>query len=177
MDKIQRRHLISMNYSEIRNIIWKDKACNIHPKNRLFIFLFRWGCYFHKNKYASLPYKIFDAVFRALIKVSYNRYNHYPLEVQIGGGLRLPHNMGIVLSGKAVIGEYCTIFHEVTIGADVIKSGGAPTIGNHVFIGAGAKVIGDISIGDNVIIGAGAVVTKNVPDECTVVGYNRIVCS
>ena len=51
----------------------------------------------------------------------------------------------------------------------------APRIGNNVYIGAGAKILGDIEIGDNVKIGANAVVTKNVPDNCTVVGSNRIL--
>lgn len=51
----------------------------------------------------------------------------------------------------------------------------APRIGNNVFIGAGAKVLGDISVGNNCRIGANAVVTKDVPDNSIVVGYNRII--
>lgn len=48
-------------------------------------------------------------------------------------------------------------------------------IGNNVFIGAGAKIIGNITVGNNVVIGAGAIVTKSVPDGKTVVGINRII--
>lgn len=80
---------------------------------------------------------------------------------------RLPHGLnGIIVSHNAVIGENCTIFHQVTIGEG---RGGAPVIGNNVLIGAGAKVIGGICIGNNVKIGAGCVVTKDVPDDATVV--------
>lgn len=65
--------------------------------------------------------------------------------------------------------------NQVTIGVDDIKGGGAPTIGSNVFIGAGAKIIGDITIGNNVVIGAGAIVTKNISDGRTVVGINRVL--
>lgn len=83
--------------------------------------------------------------------------------------------LGIVLSGKTTIGKNCIIMQQVTIGVDEIKGGKAPRIGNDVFIGAGAKIIGDITIGDNVIIGAGAIITKSVPEGKTVVGINRII--
>lgn len=65
--------------------------------------------------------------------------------------------------------------HQVTIGVDELKNNKAPVIGNNVFIGAGAKIIGNITVGNNVVIGAGAIVTKSVPDGKTVVGINRII--
>lgn len=80
---------------------------------------------------------------------------------------RLPHGLnGIIVSHNAVIGENCTIFHQVTIGEG---RGGAPVIGNNVLIGAGAKVIGGIRIGDNVRIGAGCTVMQDVPNNTTVI--------
>lgn len=79
----------------------------------------------------------------------------------------LPHGLnGIIVSHNAVIGENCWIYHQVTIGEG---NGGAPHIGDHVMIGAGAKIIGNIRIGNYVKIGAGCVVTKDVPDRATVV--------
>lgn len=79
----------------------------------------------------------------------------------------LPHGInGIVISHNAVIGKNCTIFHQVTIGEG---RNGAPMIGDNVFIGAGAKVIGGVRIGNNVKIGAGCVVAKDIPDGATVV--------
>ena len=87
---------------------------------------------------------------------------------------RLPHHLnGITLSHNAKIGRNCTIFHQVTIGQG--KGNGAPIIGDNVMIGAGAKIIGEVRIGNNVNVGANAVVTKNVPDNKTVVGVNKIL--
>ena len=50
-----------------------------------------------------------------------------------------------------------------------------PTIGNNVFLGSGSKVMGNITVGNNVKIGANAVVTKNVPNNCTVIEFNKII--
>ena len=95
----------------------------------------------------------------------------------IGGGLRIPHLNGIYIHPNAIIGENCTILQQVTIGANEhrIDYKSAPKIGNRVYIGAGAKIIGDVVIGNDVRIGANAVVTKSVPAGKTVVGYNRIL--
>lgn len=80
---------------------------------------------------------------------------------------QLPHGLnGIIVTHNARIGTNCTIFHQTTIGEG---PGGAPVIGNHVFIGAGAKVIGGITIGNHVKIGAGCIVTTDIPDYATVV--------
>lgn len=87
----------------------------------------------------------------------------------IDGGLCVFHGFGIVINPFSKIGKNCIIFQGVTIG--VSEPGGkAPIIGNDVFIGCGAKILGDIRIGDNVKIGAGAVVIKDIPSNVTVVG-------
>lgn len=80
---------------------------------------------------------------------------------------KLPHGLyGIIVSHNAVIGRNAVIYHSVTIGEG---KGGAPVIGDNVFIGAGAIIIGKISIGNGVKIGAGCVVSVDVPDNATVV--------
>lgn len=92
-----------------------------------------------------------------------------------------PHGLnGIIISRKSKIGKNAVILHQVTIGTAMIRERApfelaAPKIGNNVYIGAGAKVIGDIFIGNNVIIGANAVVTKNVPDDSIVIGNPSII--
>lgn len=86
---------------------------------------------------------------------------------EIGGGLYFCHGFSTIVVAKA-IGENCWINQQVTIGATAKFD--YPTIGNNVFIFAGALILGDIHIGDNVIVGAGTVVTKSVPNNCTVVG-------
>lgn len=85
---------------------------------------------------------------------------------RIGKGLMVVHGSGTVIGGGAVIGDNLTIYQNATIGFQ----NGFPTIGDNVFIGAGAIVIGKITVGNNVKIGAGAVVVNDVPDNCTVVG-------
>lgn len=93
-----------------------------------------------------------------------------PARTRIGSNLILPHGLnGVIINGNATIGNNVTIMHQVTVG---IKdtSGQAPTIGDDVFIGAGAKVLGPITIGNGAIIGANAVVLHDVPIGATVVG-------
>jgi serine O-acetyltransferase len=93
-----------------------------------------------------------------------------PLNCQIGGGLLLPHPNGIVIHPRAMIGVNCLIFQQVTVGS---RSGdGLPTIGGHVDIGAGAKILGDVMIGDHARIGANAVVTQDVPALGTATGFH-----
>ncbi len=81
----------------------------------------------------------------------------------------LPHHLnGIIISHYAKIGKNCTIYQQVTIAQDGENK--SATIGDNVFIGAGAKIIGNVKIGDNVKIGANAVVIKDVPSNSTAVG-------
>lgn len=86
----------------------------------------------------------------------------------LGRRLMLPHPNGVVIHEDAVIGDDCMIMQQVTIG--MIGTGEVPTIGNRVYIGAGAKIIGKITVGDDARIGANAVVTTDVPPFCTAVG-------
>ena len=84
-----------------------------------------------------------------------------------------PHGVtGIFVSEGAVIGKDCVIFHQVTIGSNMLPDSsrrGSPTIGDNVYIGCGAKIIGNVRIGNNVRIGANCVVIQDVPDNATVV--------
>jgi serine O-acetyltransferase len=104
------------------------------------------------KKYSVLRYRFWSAVTGADI----------PLDCQIGGGLLLPHPNGIVIHSGVRIGPNCLIFQQVTIG--VTAAGQTPPeIGGHVDIGAGAKILGDLSIGDHAVIGANTVVLHDVP--------------
>ncbi len=91
---------------------------------------------------------------------------------RIGRGFFIDHGSGVVIGETAEIGEHVMIFHQVTLGnADVVSSGKRhPTIGSHVVLGAGSKILGPIAIGDHTLIGAGTIVTRPVPSHAVVVG-------
>jgi serine O-acetyltransferase len=85
----------------------------------------------------------------------------------IDGGLYIAHPAGTVIAAER-IGRNCSIIASVTIG--MRNEHAFPTIGNNVFIGAGARVLGDIHVGDNAKIGANAVVIHDVTAGATVIG-------
>lgn len=92
---------------------------------------------------------------------------------KIGRRLVIDHGVGVVIGETAVIGDDCLIYHGVTLGGktlDPVKR--HPTVGNRVTIGAGAKLIGNITIGDDCAVGANAVVTKSMPNGTVAVGVN-----
>jgi len=90
---------------------------------------------------------------------------------KIGKGLFIDHGTGVVIGETAIIGDNVTMFHGVTLGGTGKDKGKRhPTIGNNVFIGSGARLLGNITIGDNVKIGANAVVLNDIPSKATVVG-------
>lgn len=89
----------------------------------------------------------------------------------IGKNFFIDHGTGVVIGETAIIGDNVTIFHGVTLGGTGKEKGKRhPTIGNNVFIGSGAKILGNIKIGNNVKIGANAVVLKDIEPNSTVVG-------
>lgn len=94
----------------------------------------------------------------------------------IGKGLFIDHGTGVVIGETAVIGDNVTMFHGVTLGGTGKEKGKRhPTIGNHVFIGCGAKILGNVTIGDHVKIGANAVVLNDIEANTTVVGVPGMV--
>lgn len=89
----------------------------------------------------------------------------------IGSGMFIDHGMGVVIGETSEVGDNVTLFQGVTLGGTgKLRGKRHPTLGSHVVVGAGAKVLGPIKIGDYVKIGANAVVLQDVPDHSTVVG-------
>lgn len=93
-----------------------------------------------------------------------------PCEVRIGRHFVIDHFGGIVISGYASFGDNCRIRTGCVVGLARIDDPCAPTIGNNVDIGAGAKLLGRITIGDNVLVGANAVVVCDVPSDSIAAG-------
>jgi serine O-acetyltransferase len=106
----------------------------------------------------GIVYRIVNRVWRLFLHVNIS------VKADIGPGLCLIHPASVMIP-SVTIGENCLIFHEVTIGANLM-SGGMPTIGNNVDVYVGARLLGGITIGNNAKIGANCVVTSNVaPDS------------
>jgi len=106
------------------------------------------------------------------------RYNQFLTGVEIGPGavigpgLLISHGVGIVVGGYARIGRNAILLHQVTIGSpDPSRIEKMPVIGDNVFIGAGAKVIGPITVGDDVFIGVNAIVARDIPSG------SRVLCT
>lgn len=98
---------------------------------------------------------------------------------QIGRRFFIDHGEGVVIGATTIIGDDVLIYQQVTLGGTGKEHGKRhPTLGNGVIVGAGAKVLGNITLGDYVRVGAGSVVVEDVPEYSTVVGIpGRIVQS
>ena len=101
-----------------------------------------------------------------------------PFETSIGSGFYIGHFGGIVVNENSVIGKNCNISHGVTLGeSNRGEKKGCPVLGDNVYIGPGAKIVGHVRIGNDVAIGANCVVTHDVPDHSVVVGIPGRVIS
>jgi len=98
-----------------------------------------------------------------------------PCEAKVGRNFIIDHFGGIVISGYAKFGDNCRIRNGVVVGLRHVDDKRAPSIGDNVDIGTGAKLLGPIQIGDNVLIGANAVVMTDVPNNCIAVGVPAVV--
>lgn len=128
------------------------------------VFLYRIGHVFHSW---GLPF--FPRLFSQLARFFTGVEIHPGAKIE--PGLFIDHGMGVVIGETSEIGENVTLYQGVTLGGTGNERGKRhPTLGSHVVVGAGAKVLGNIRLGNSVKVGAGSVVVHSVPDHCTVVG-------
>ncbi len=158
----------------IKNQIITIKKCDPAIKSTLEVFLYpslRAQIY-HKISKFFYNHKMYFMA-RLISEIAKRRTG---IEIHpgatIGKGLFIDHGTGVVIGQTTIIGDNVIMFHGVTLGGTGNEKTKKrhPTIGNNVFIGSGAKVLGNINIGNNVKIGANAVVLKDVEDDSTVVG-------
>lgn len=141
---------------------------------KLLLIELRIEQYVYRKFYrSSSPLTIFWYIFR-FFGSTFQWFlcnSNIPGSVTLGRGLRLPHPQNIIIAAFADIGEFCTIYHNVSIAWNGFKPTKplSPKIGSKVLIGAGAILVGDITIGSDVLIGAGAVVTNSIPDHSRVI--------
>lgn len=141
-----------------RYLFWFRSCSYLHGKPLLYIF----------NLYACWR----------LRACSYKFGIQIPVRTQIGPGLCIGHFSGIVINPNAVLGKNISILQGATVGQSQrgIRQG-TPVIGDCVYIGPGAKVIGAITVGNNVVIGANAVVSRDIPDNAVVAGVPAEIIS
>ena len=117
-----------------------------------------WWCHRHHLAPLTMLFNKINAVFGQCI---------IGRGADFGPGFVLIHSQGVVINGSVRGGAHVYLEHQVTIGAE---KGVSPVIGNRVFVGAGAKIVGPVTIGDGARVGANAVVVKDVPAGATVGG-------
>lgn len=132
------------------------------------VHLYRLGHFFYRKRIPLLP-----GLVRNLVFLLFNSY--IPPSSHIGRGTVFAYGaIGVVIHADARIGESCVIGQGVTIGASEGYASrerhACPVIGDHCYISAGARILGDIRIGNHCQIGAGAVVLHDLPDHAIAVG-------
>lgn len=162
-------------YEDAKNILKKDPACRsifeailLYPGFIVLVF-YRLANFLYRHKLYFLA-RLISQIGRFFTGIEIHP------GAKIGKRLFIDHGMGIVIGETSTIGNDCTIYHDVTLGGtgkDRFKR--HPDIGNNVMIGAGSKVLGPIKIGNDAKVGANSTILKDVPDNVTVVGYDRIV--
>lgn len=125
---------------------------------------------FTKSKLIKLYYKI------KLFKLSRKTMIQIPEKTQIGEGFYIGHTGRIIINQDAIIGKNVNISTGVTIGQENRgKRKGCPKIGNQVWIGTNAVIVGNITIGDNVLIAPNSYINKDVPSNSIVIGNPAII--
>ncbi len=140
-----------------------------------YLFWMRVCCYLQKSVFYK-PLLILSVFW--LHHLSYKSGIQIPHQTTIGKGFYIGHYGTIVVNVRSQIGKNVNISPGVNIGqANRGKHKGYPVIGDEVYIGPGAKIVGAVHIGKNVAIGANAVVTRDVPDNACVGGIPAIILS
>ena len=137
--------------------IWK---LALSPINKSFQFTFWLRLAQHKNPFYFLARLVYW-------HLSTKYQVHLSRHSKIGYAFKIAHFTPMVINWKTEFGDNCTVFQFCSVGS---VSGGAAKFGNNVYIGPHASIVGEVNIGNNVTIGAGSVVTKDIPDNATVVG-------
>ncbi len=163
------RKILKWLKEEIRNIADRDPAaCSI------------WEILLYPSLHATINHKIANFFFKrkmCFIARLISQLSRFFTGIEIHPGATIgkrvffDHGMGIVIGETAEIGDDCVIYHGVTLGGtSTTRSKRHPTLKNGVVVGAGAKILGNITLGENVKIGANSVVLKSIPDNRVAVG-------
>ena len=154
---------------DINEIYHKDPACNYFFQPLLFykgfhaLQAYRVANYWVKEKLS------FSLYIQSIVSEKFNVDIHP--NAKMGKGIMVDHASGVVIGETAIVGDYSSIFHGVTLGGVGSEKGQRhPQVGKNVLLSANSTIVGNIKIGDNAKIGAGSVVLNDIPKDCTAVG-------
>jgi serine O-acetyltransferase len=156
---------------DARNMMRKDPAAKsifevflCYPGYHSIIF-YRLAHVFYKGKFYIIA-RLISNIGRFLTGIDIHP------GAEIGRGLFIDHGLGVVIGETAIIRDFVTIYHGVTLGGTGKETAGRrhPVVEDNAVIGAGSKILGAITVGMNSKIGANAVVLQDVPSNSTVVG-------
>jgi serine O-acetyltransferase len=159
-----------MSLASLRLTLRADLACNQAPLDRLTVAVFRLGQYaITKPAPVRVAWALLDLVYTRLLIGA-----ELPPQVRCGPRLRLLHaGRGVIVHPDVRLGADVRIYHRVTIG--IRGEGPPPVLGDRVYVGTGASILGPVTVGDGARIGAGAVVTKDVPPGFTARGVPAVM--
>ena len=163
-------NLFTLIKEDFLNVKRNDPA--LHSTFELFFnYPGLWALFFHRIAHAFYGLGLrFLPRFISAIGLFLTTIDIHPAAT-IGRRVFIDHGVGVVIGETAVIGEDVIIYQQVTLGGVSTSKGKRhPTLGNNVVIGAGSKILGNITIGENSKVGANSVVVKDVPPDCTAIG-------
>ena len=174
-----------MTFKEVKDLIKGDlyryTGGGKFFKSILLVPGFKYMCVWRLLQYTGShkAFFIFDVLLKIKLTLMQRHYGiQIPRNTKIGKGFYIGHYGTIVINEAAIIGDNVNISHGVTIGqANRGKRIGAAIIGNQVYIGPGAEIIGKVVIDNNVAIGANAVVTHDIPNDACVGGIPAKIIS
>ncbi len=150
----------AVKFTDVIKFIWTYQGFRA-------VLLYRLSFYLKRKRVKALPGIL------SRLNLTLHGFD-IPSSVEIGPGLYVPHPVGTVITAQK-IGANLSLISNITIG--MRNEHAFPTIGNNVFVGAGARILGNIVIGDNVNIGANSVIIHDLPDNCTAVGIPAKIIS
>jgi serine O-acetyltransferase len=154
----------------LKNDTWFNRNIRVYLEpGTIAVIVYRYG-HWVRNLKIPLIKQILLMVYgiaKILVVLGFGIYICSGLKV--GRGFAI-HNFSGIFLPATTVGDNFIVFHGVTVGHLRGEGGRPPRIGNNVFLGAGAKVLGDLTLGNYVVVGANSLVIDDVPDYCTVIG-------
>lgn len=150
--------------------VWSKEKFTVYHFLKLYFTIpgFRFSCWLRYSLYVNDKNGIYKAMIHKHFRSISRKFSiDIPYIVELGGGVKIDHTLGIVINGFSKIGDGFIIKQNSSI---VHNGKGKPTIGNNVWVGPNCVIVGGVTIGNNAVIGAGSIVVKDVPPDSIVVG-------